>query len=88
MQESTIYTVRLIGETWEGFTSSYEYTFRHEPTAEEIKSKAGDFQSITDYQVYRQRTVGTWESETTTRELIRNWQNENNAIAYVMAGGN
>jgi hypothetical protein len=45
------YTVVVVGHLWSGPLSSYEYEFYHEPTEAEIKAKAGDFQSVDDYQV-------------------------------------
>ncbi len=88
MKPETNYTVDVLGQTWEGLDSSYQYFFTHEPTAEEIKARACDFQSIEDYRVTCITVSGTWALETTARTVIRPWQEEDSDTkwAWAMAG--
>ena len=86
------YTVNIIGTTWGGFQSAYSYNFTQtsEPTAQEIKRKAGDFSSVDDYQIITHSTEYTRPDELTivtthTEKIVRNWQSEESADLYLEA---
>jgi len=51
LSESTGYRVDVVGILWQGTEGSTSYTFSYLPTPEQITQRAGDFQSILDYQV-------------------------------------
>jgi hypothetical protein len=83
LNTSITYRVDLIGWAWGGFKGTYEYTFDHEPSAKEIRSRAGDFESIEDYQVtaeirtqladgyqLRHKTVEPWKREESDLEFF------------------
>ena len=76
----TAYKVELVGQTWEGFMADYEYMFDVDPTTEQIKARASDFQSIDSYSVTKYETrvrasntypVKRVEVKTVTH--VRNW---------------
>ena len=81
----TRYQVRVIGATWEGFDATYSYEFDHVPTEAEVKQRAGDFQSIADYQVIEITRTGDWEREVTTRKVVRDWESEDSEDTYMCA---
>lgn len=88
LNESISYCVAIIGITWEGTEGTYSYTFDHEPTAEEIKHKAGDFQAILDYDVKQLRTIRYSDGERRIVKNVRPWANGEESIdKYCDANG-
>lgn len=73
--ETVSYRVWIVGYTWEGFKSAYDYHFARIPTREEIERKAGDFQSVEDYQVYETRTIHYTDGERRIGKIVRDWTN-------------
>lgn len=76
------FEVGVIGCAWQGFEATYLYTFDKFPTEKEITSKAGDFQSITDYQITRITTGGSWEYDWTRRAVVRDWSKPESEEKY------
>lgn len=77
-RERTVsYRVFVIGLTWAGYSATYTYDFEHSPTAQQIKAKAGDFQSLTDYAVHRITNITTFREDgytnTKTVECVKVW---------------
>lgn len=52
-------SVKITGQTWQGFDGSIEHAFNHEPSHEEIMAKAGDFQFVTGYTINKTESVET-----------------------------
>lgn len=76
-----MYSVNIIGFTWEGFESTYTYNgFTTLPDAPAIKCKAGDFQDICDFQIlsYSTKTVrkGNRITRTEVTTIVRDWKDE------------
>lgn len=83
------YTINLIGTTWNGFESAYVYhaTQPAIPTEAEIRSKAGDFEYVYDWQIISTETTVVMESESTTvithREtIVHPWFYDESAYTF------
>ena len=76
-----MYIVNIVGYTWEGFRSTYEYPAKRLPmTTTEIKRLARDFETVEDYQVSQITTtfeplLDGWR-ETRTLQVLRPWATE------------
>lgn len=81
---STHYLVTVVGQTWEGFTSSLRKQFKELPPS--IKFEFGDFESIADYQIDRvdarfARSVDGKEHTVTVKTTnIQGWGNADCAL--------
>ena len=85
--EFTTYRVYVIGYTWEGFKGTYSYTYDHEPTEQFIKARAGDFESLVDWQVVQHRKIMYSDGERTIVTKVRDWQLEDSVDVYCDANG-
>ena len=56
---TTRFQVNVIGQAWGGFESTYTYEFEKFPTLQDVRSKAGDFESVDDYEVIKSTTTFT-----------------------------
>lgn len=77
------FTVDVVGRIWSGHTGTYSYHFVTFPGETAIRAKAGDFESITDYEVTRITAGGDWSHSWTRRKVIRAWQDEANRDIYL-----
>jgi hypothetical protein len=87
LAESITYRVAIIGIAWEGFTGTYGYSFDHEPTAQEIKAKAGDFQSIVDYETMRVTHIRYTDGDRRIHKITQPWGREDSIDIYCDANG-
>lgn len=85
--ESVSYRVALIGVAWEGFTGTYEYSFDHEPTTEEVERRAGDFQSVTDYETVKITRIQYTDGDRRIVKIVRPWQSQESIDLYCNANG-
>lgn len=89
----THYSVTIVGWAWGGFTSSYRYEFDHLPTKHEIECRAGDFESVTDYEIEATEHKvqvgkgGKVSTETITRRLVREFVKEDSADVVMACNG-
>lgn len=89
---STSYRIDVIGQTWSGFRGSYSRPLKgpmdldaiQNPDA--LKPWFGDFESIEDYRVTRLEhgfeRKGRKSVSVHTEEVVRDWQNEENEMAF------
>lgn len=81
---NTSYRIDVIGHLWSGPLASYSKPFK--ALADGWKAQFGDFESIEDYRVtkleYHFKQHGPKAISTYTEEIVRNWQNEDNAMAF------
>ena len=76
------YQLNIIGHTWGGFKSTYTYSVDADVLThpETVKSLAGDFQSVIDYQVISRETkternsVSKKTLMTVTTTVVRDWE--------------
>src|ERR1700690_90819 len=85
--ESTTYQVHVIGHAWGGFKGTYGYFFDHEPTEQEINAKAGDFESLIDWQIISVRTIQYNDGERRIVSVVRDWHLSDSADFYCDANG-
>lgn len=86
---NTSYRIDVIGQTWQGFRGSYSKPFNTIPDFSAhnwVKEQFGDFEFIEDYRVtrleYRYEQHGPKTISTHTEEIVRDWQNEGNALDF------
>lgn len=87
LSDTVVYRVYLIGISWWGFGGTYSYSFDHLPTEDEITTKAGDFQSITDYEVEQRRTIHYTDGELNIIKIVRPWARVQSVDTYCDANG-
>ena len=77
---TTGFQVNVIGRAWGGFESTYQYHFNKLPTLQDIRSKAGDFESIDDYEIVKHTTTFAPTPKGYKRidecETVREWASE------------
>jgi len=71
--------LQVIGFTWQGFESSYSYSVPERITTDaEVKRFAGDFSSITDWQLIQttrhDREGKNWREERIRYTILRPWK--------------
>lgn len=89
---STSYRIDVIGQTWGGQRGSYSKPFKAIPDLlrdewpEWVKGEFGDFESIEGYRVtrleYHFEQQGRKSVSTHTEEVVRDWQSEENEMAF------
>jgi|SRR6266851_68640 len=77
--QSTGYTVNIIGVTWEGYEGTYTYTFPYLPTQHQITQRAGDFQSIKDYETVAVTHTDYVDGYRVRRKIVDHWQHSESA---------
>lgn len=84
---SVSFRVALIGTTWQGFVGTYSYTFNHAPSGEEVVARAGDFQSIHDYETVSVTLIQYTDGERRIVKVVRPWQLPDSVELYCDANG-
>ena len=79
------YRVNLLGRTWGGFDGAYTYTFDEPPTAANIRSKAGDFESITDYSVTAIIRTQLTDGYQIRHKIVEPWKREESDLQFFAA---
>ena len=82
---SISYRVDLIGLTWGGFTGTYSYTFDDDPSAKEIRSKAGDFQTIDDYKVTADIRTQLVDGYQLRHKIVEPWKRKKSELQFMAA---
>jgi hypothetical protein len=77
------YRVDIIGFTWEGFEGTYSYSFDHEPTSKEIRSKAGDFQEIKDYCITAVRRTQFPDGYRIQHTVVEPWKRDESDLQFM-----
>lgn len=85
--EFTTYRVFVIGHAWGGFKGTYSYTYDHNPTEQFIKARAGDFESLIDWQIMAHRRIVYSDGERTIVTKVKDWQLEDSVDFYCDANG-
>lgn len=79
---SIVYRVDLIGQTWEGYDGTYSYSFDHQPTAKEIRSKPGDFQGIKDYSITAVIRTQLTDGYQVRHKIVKPWKREESDLEF------
>ena len=87
LAETVSYRVAIIGIAWQGFKGTYQYSFGHEPTAEEIQRGAGDFQTVLDYETVRITLIRYTDGERRIIKITRPWEHEESIDTYCDVNG-
>ena len=85
--EFTTYRVYVIGQTWGGYKGTYSYTYDHLPTEQFIKARAGDFASLTDWQIVSERKIVYSDGERKIITKVRDWQLPDSGDFYCDVNG-
>lgn len=84
---NTHYQVNVVGRMWQGSIGCYSYEFQSLPTLQDVRSKAGDFESVEDCEVIKSTsTFQPSESgykRTTETEIVRSWDTDVSAEIYL-----
>jgi hypothetical protein len=84
----THYVVDVIGYTWEGYVGTYTYDFSTLPTQYQITLKAGDFESILDYQTREEKVIYYTDGRRLIHKTIDAWQKPDSEEKFLDSQGN
>jgi len=84
--------LQVIGLTWQGFESSYSYSVPERiQTDAEVRRFAGDFSSITDWQLIQttrhDRQGKNWREARIRTTVLRPWQKKMSASKFLLGEG-
>jgi hypothetical protein len=83
---SESFHLHVVGYTWQGFKSAYSYTVDTPPkNIREAKQYAGDFESLTDFSVFRVVRGGSWDYDWTRRTVIKEWDDPTSIDTFAEA---
>lgn len=85
LSQSTGYRVDVIGTTWAGYESTYTYTFPYLPDATKINLRAGDFQSVDDYQITAVTRVEYVDGHRVRFDVVCEWAKDDSADKFAEA---
>jgi len=77
-------TVQVVGTTWAGYKSAYQYQSDKVVTIEEVGRLAGDFQFIDDFQIIQISECECCHAHT-KREIVRPWAGKKSARLYAQS---
>lgn len=82
MANHLIYQIRVIGQLWGTGRAGYTYTSNVLLNSAAVRSLAGDFRDVDDYEITKIERGGSWENSYTKRNIVRPWENPEDAQAF------
>ena len=93
---STRYSLNVRGYLWQGSEATYTYSdsprselhkrcvpIAPDMTAQQVKQYAGDFESITDWQITETIQTGDWRKSVTERNVVKDWKLEDSEEMFL-----